>query len=51
MGCGCNKRKQQSVSSYTLTMPDGETSTHATRLDAQTANVKAGGGGKVKPSK
>ena len=51
MGCGCNKKRRgTSVTSYQLTMPDGSTSTHTTRLDAQTANVKGGGGGSVKPA-
>ena len=52
MGCNCGKKRKTatSVGSYTLTMPDGATSTHTTRLDAQTTNVKQGGGGKVAPS-
>jgi hypothetical protein len=52
MGCGCNKKKRvaQAATSYTLTMPDGSTSDHGSRLEAQAANVQHGGGGKVKAS-
>jgi len=47
MGCGCNKRKLSS-SSWKLTMPDGSTSTHGSRLEAEAANAKQGGGGTVR---
>jgi len=51
VGCGCGKKKQQSLvqasSSYVLTMPDGQTSEHPSRLDAEVQNIRAGGGGKV----
>ena len=29
-------------------MPDGSTSTHGSRLEAEAANAKQGGGGKVR---
>ena len=52
MGCGCGKKRAAtSVTSFTLTTPDGQTSEHSTRLDAQRANLQAGGGGTVKPAK
>lgn len=51
MGCGCNKRrKAQSVTSYTLAMPDGQTSEHGSKLEAQAENIRQGGGGKVAPA-
>lgn len=51
MGCGCGKRRASTVTSYELKMPDGATSEHDTRLEAQKANIAKGGGGKVSPAK
>ena len=52
MGCGCGKRKaSQSATSYTLAMPDGQTSQHGSKLEAQAENVRKGGGGKVAAAK
>jgi hypothetical protein len=52
MGCGCSKRRKaaESVTSYTLSMPDGSTSDHGSKLEAQAENVRQGGGGKVEPA-
>jgi hypothetical protein len=36
------------MTSYVLQMPDGDTSQHGSRLEAQAENVRRGGGGKVK---
>ena len=52
MGCGCAKKKKlaSQASSYELSMPDGQTSSHPTRLEAEVTNAKNGGGGKVRPA-
>lgn len=54
MGCNCGgKRKQlaKAATSFVLQMPDGEKSEHQSRLDAEVHNIRAGGGGKVKPAR
>lgn len=50
MACGCAKKKKLAAqaTSYELAMPDGSSSSHDTRLDAEVANAKNGGGGKVR---
>lgn len=45
MGCGCGKTK--GAQAFTLRMPDGTTSLHATKLEAQAANSRKGGGGRI----
>lgn len=50
MGCGCNKGKVKGAKqTFALRMPDGSTSEHGSRLEAEAANARKGGGGKVKP--
>ena len=50
MGCNCGKRRKLTAGSAqpitVLTMPNGETSSHATRLEAEAENIRKGGGGK-----
>lgn len=46
MGCGCNKAKK-TVQTFALKMPDGSTSEHGSRLEAEATNARKGGGGKV----
>lgn len=46
MGCGCNKVKKQEVQ-FTLKMPDGRTTTHASKRDAERINQVRGGGGTI----
>ena len=48
MGCGCRKAKDKSTQTFALRMPDGSTSEHGSRLEAEAANARKGGGGKVK---
>lgn len=47
MACGCNKKKRQQTQAFQLRRPDGKKTTHATRLEAEAANVRAGGGGRI----
>ena len=47
MGCGCNKTKAKATQTFALRMPDGSTSEHGSRLEAEAANARKGGGGKV----
>ena len=50
MGCNCGKRKTLAASSsarYVLRMPDGSTSEHGSKLEAQAENARRGGGGRV----
>jgi|GEM_PF-6292520 len=53
MGCNCgkNKRLSSSKQTFALRMPNGDTSTHGSRLEAEAANVRKGGGGKVQPKR
>ena len=46
MGCNCGKAKR-GTQAFTLKMPSGKTTTHATRLAAQAENTRQGGGGKI----
>lgn len=50
MGCGCNKRRKSLTASstrYVLRMPDGTSTEHDTKLQAQAENARKGGGGRV----
>jgi hypothetical protein len=47
VGCNCGKTKTKTAQGWRLILPDGTTSTHGSRLEAEAANVKAGGGGTV----
>jgi hypothetical protein len=55
MGCNCGKNKRlpssRSKQTFALRMPNGDTSTHGSRLEAEAANVRKGGGGKVQPKR
>lgn len=46
MGCGCRKKQKDSMtaSGYELRRPDGTTSEHPTKLAAEAAKARAGGG-------
>ena len=46
MGCGCNKATKQVVQ-FTLKMPDGRTTTHGTKREAERINQVRGGGGTI----
>ena len=47
MGCGCRKQKGSTQQTFALRMPDGSTSEHGSRLEAEATNARKGGGGKV----
>lgn len=59
MGCNCGKKAQQRRSGltasarrldrYKVTHPDGTTTVHGTRLEADAANARRGGKGQVLP--
>jgi hypothetical protein len=43
MGCGCGKKRKP----WVLTRVDGKTSEHASKVEADAANVRSGGAGTV----
>lgn len=47
MGCGCGNPRSGSTTVYVLTMPNGATSEHLTREDAEYHNSRQGGGGAI----
>lgn len=49
MGCNCGKKQTTTASTqtYELRTPDGATTTHNSRLEAEAENARRGGGGKV----
>lgn len=51
MGCGCGKRKTSTTQTFSLRTPDGKTSEHGSRLEAEAENARRGGGGKVTPKR
>lgn len=46
MGCNCSKNRQ-TVVRWKLTRTDGRTSIHGTRRQAELADQRAGGGGRI----
>ncbi len=51
MGCNCGKRKARTTQTFALTMPNGGKTVHGSKLEAQAANIRQGGGGTVAPKK
>lgn len=50
MGCGCRGAAAKAPTTYSYTSPDGQTTTtYSTKLEANAAQVRAGGGGTVQP--
>jgi hypothetical protein len=47
MACGCGTNRSAANTVYVLTMPNGQTSQHATRDDAEYQNSRHGGAGTV----
>lgn len=43
MGCGCGNKKK-GTQAFTMTTSDGKTTTHSTKLEAEAAKIRAGGG-------
>jgi hypothetical protein len=46
--CNCGKKKVSGK--WTFTSASGQTTTYATEIEAKAAQVRAGGGGTVKPA-
>lgn len=49
MPCNCGKKAQQ-AKSFVYTSASGKTTTYSSEIEARAAQVRAGGGGTIKPA-